>query len=432
MQQLAETIHVIVWGPWTMMIFLATGIWFTVKSGGFQFFGFSQWWRETIGSIWEEEPLQGDRENEGMADSGITPFQAACTGLAATIGTGNIVGVATALTAGGPGALFWMWVSAFMGMMTAYAETALGQKYRYRKQDGHWMCGPMVYMERGVGSRCMGIFYAGLALLSSLGMGSMVQSNSMSTTLNFSAGIRPGTSAVLITILTALVILGGIGRISRVTEKLMPVSAGIYVAFSVMVLFFCRESIWPVLQTVFSEAFTAEAAGGGVGGFLLSRSVRYGMSRGVFSNEAGLGSMAVLHGAAENTTPEKQGMWAMFEVFFDTVVLCTLTALVILCTSQGDIETFSLTGAALAAACFSARSGIVGKWFISVSMVVFAFATVIAWYYLGQQAVVYLKDFTFTYTLSHFVFTGSICRWLYPAGGNMDVIGSLERLDGIF
>ena len=298
MQQLAETIHVIVWGPWTMMIFLATGIWFTVKSGGFQFFGFSQWWRETIGSIWEEEPLQGDRENEGMADSGITPFQAACTGLAATIGTGNIVGVATALTAGGPGALFWMWVSAFMGMMTAYAETALGQKYRYRKQDGHWMCGPMVYMERGVGSRCMGIFYAGLALLSSLGMGSMVQSNSMSTTLNFSAGIRPGTSAVLITILTALVILGGIGRISRVTEKLMPVSAGIYVAFSVMVLFFCRESIWPVLQTVFSEAFTAEAAGGGVGGFLLSRSVRYGMSRGVFSNEAGLGSMAVLHGAA--------------------------------------------------------------------------------------------------------------------------------------
>ena len=144
MQQLAETIHVIVWGPWTMMIFLATGIWFTVKSGGFQFFGFSQWWRETIGSIWEEEPLQGDRENEGMADSGITPFQAACTGLAATIGTGNIVGVATALTAGGPGALFWMWVSAFMGMMTAYAETALGQKYRYRKQDGHWMCGPMV------------------------------------------------------------------------------------------------------------------------------------------------------------------------------------------------------------------------------------------------------------------------------------------------
>lgn len=420
MQQLAETIHVIVWGPWTMMIFLATGIWLTVKSGGFQFLGFSQWWRETIGSIWEEEPSQGDKEEEGRTDSGITPFQAACTGLAATIGTGNIVGVATALTAGGPGALFWMWVSAFMGMMTAYAETALGQKYRYRKQDGHWMCGPMVYMERGVGSRCMGIFYACLALLSSLGMGSMVQSNSMSTTLNFSAGIRPGTSAVVITALTALVILGGIGRISRVTEKLMPVSAGIYVAFSVMVLFFCRESIWPVLQMVFSEAFTAEAAGGGVGGFLLSRSVRYGMSRGVFSNEAGLGSMAVLHGAAENTTPEKQGMWAMFEVFFDTIVICSLTGLVILCVCHrvGRVPA-ALDGARLTAWCFSRCLGALGERLVSGAMTVFAFATIIAWYYLGRQTASYLGTRIFGreiwmgwYPVLYLaaVFAGCICR----------------------
>ena len=411
MGQMAETIHAVVWGPWTMMIFLAAGIWFTVKSGGFQFFGFSRWWKETVGSIWEEPP-QGGKEKEEGENPGITPFQAACTGLAATIGTGNIVGVATALTAGGPGALFWMWVSAFMGMMTAYAETSLGQKYRYRKQDGHWMCGPMVYMERGVGSRCMGVFYAGLALLSSLGMGSMVQSNSMSMTLNFSAGIRPGTSAVMITALTALVILGGIERISRVTEKLMPVSAGIYIVFSGMVLFFCRESIWPVLKTIFSEAFTVEAAGGGAGGFLMSRSIRYGMSRGVFSNEAGLGSMAVLHGAAENTTPEKQGMWAMFEVFFDTVVLCSLTALVILCTTQGDTETLSLTGAALAAACFSAKLGVIGEWFISISMVVFAFATVIAWYYLGQQAIEDLSLFSRIYPVLFLgaVFAGGCIR----------------------
>ena len=156
---------------------------------------------------------------------------------------------------------------------------------------------------------------------------------------------------------------------------------------------------------IFQSAFGIRQISGGIAGFSISKSLRYGISRGVFSNEAGLGTLAVLHGPAEHTTPWEQGMWAMFEVFFDTVVLCTLTALVILCTSQGDIETFSLTGAALAAACFSARSGIVGKWFISVS---------------------------FTYILSHFIFTGSICWWLYPAGGNMDVIGSLERLDGIF
>lgn len=219
---------------------------------------------------------QGGKEKEEGENPGITAVSGGLYRSGSNHRDRQYCGVATALTAGGPGALFWMWVSAFMGMMTAYAETSLGQKYRYRKQDGHWMCGPMVYMERGVGSRCMGVFYAGLALLSSLGMGSMVQSNSMSMTLNFSAGIRPGTSAVMITTLTALVILGGIERISRVTEKLMPVSAGIYIVFSGMVLFFCRESIWPVLKTIFSEAFTVEAAGGGAGGFLMSRSIRYG------------------------------------------------------------------------------------------------------------------------------------------------------------
>ena len=176
---------------------------------------------------------------------------------------------------------------------------------------------------------------------------------------------------------------------------------------------------------MFTGSFIFRQISGGIAGFGISKSLRYGISRGVFSNEAGLGTLAVLHGPAEHTTPWEQGMWAMFEVFFDTVVLCTLTALVILCTSQGDIETFSLTGAALAAACFSARSGIVGKWFISVSMV-------LSWTAGCSVFKRKNRDFTFTYTLSHFVFTGSICRWLHPAGGNMDVIGSLERLDGIF
>lgn len=396
MGEMAQTLHFIVWGPWTMALFLGTGLWFTVKSGAFQIRKFGYWWKMTAGSLWgkTEEGKQGEagRLEQGPA-SGITPFQSACTALAATIGTGNIVGVATALTAGGPGALFWMWISALIGMATAYAETSMGQKYRYRKPDGHWMCGPMVYMERGLGCRPLGILYAFFAVFSSLGMGSMVQSNSMSGTLKFGAGIPPVVSAVLITAVTGAVILGGIGRISKVAERLMPVSAGIYLVFSMVVILSCWRTLPAVMRAVFAGAFTPSAAGGGVAGFLLSRSVRYGMSRGVFSNEAGLGSLAVLHGAAEDTTPEQQGMWAMFEVFFDTIVICTLTALVILCVQFGcgGLPAGS-DGAGLTAYCFSRRLGFAGEWLVSGAMVVFAFATIIAWYYLGRQTAVYLAE----------------------------------------
>ncbi len=408
----AQTIHFIVWGPWTMVLFLATGLLFTIRSGVFQIRGLPVWWRATVGSLLggNEEGTSGAADTSGVAGTpddavtdqwgareghrkdGITAFQSACTALAATIGTGNIVGVATALTAGGPGALVWMWISALIGMMTAYAETVLGQQYRYRREDGHWMCGPMVYMERGVRCPSLGILYAILACLSSLGMGSMVQSNSMSGTLQYSAGIPPLVSGTVITALTAVVILGGINRISKVTERLMPLSAGIYIVFSLVVILSFWDRIPAVLGEVFVDAFTPSAAGGGVTGCLLSRSVRYGMSRGVFSNEAGLGSLAVLHGAAEDTTPQQQGMWAMFEVFFDTIVICTLTALVILCVCSETGFPPGSDGAALTAWCFASRLGIVGEALVSGAMVVFAFATVIAWYYLGRQTAGYLYE----------------------------------------
>lgn len=276
-----------------------------------------------MGSLWKAEDRRDGKT--------VTQFQSACTALAATIGTGNIVGVATALTAGGPGALFWMWVSAAIGMMTAYGETSLGQCYRYREKDGHWMCGPMVYMERGLGCSMLATLYAGLAVMASLGMGSMVQSNSISETLKFAVGVPPVFSAVLVTVLAGIIISGGIARISQVSEKLMPISAGVYVLFSLLVIFSYWDRIPEILTMVFRNAFQIRSVGGGISGFLLSRGVRYGLSRGVFSNEAGLGSLAVLHGAAEDTSPGQQGMWAMFEVFLDTMVICTLTALVILC-----------------------------------------------------------------------------------------------------
>ena len=229
-----QTLHEMVWGPWTMLLFLGTGLFFTVKSGGFQVRGLPYWWKSTVGSLYNPGKRDGEQQrraagagkNGSDADTSgraaVSAFQTSCTALAATIGTGNIVGVATALTAGGPGAVFWLWISALIGMATAYAETSLGQKYRYRTPDGMWQCGPMVSMEQGLGCRSMGVLYALFAVLASLGMGSMVQSNAVSETLCYEAGMRPEISAVLVTALTAAVVWGGIRRISCMTSWFVP------------------------------------------------------------------------------------------------------------------------------------------------------------------------------------------------------------------
>lgn len=426
MDSVFGTIHFMVWGPWTLLIFLGTGIWFTIRSGFFQIRGIKLWMRETAGEVLRSDPEQEKANRE----AGITPFQSACTALAATIGTGNIVGVATALTAGGPGALFWMWLSALIGMMTAYVETALGQKYRYRRADGSWICGPMVYMERGLNCPVMGILYAFLAVFSSLGMGSMVQSNSISGTLTFGTGIPAWGVGVFVTVVVAAVILGGATRIARVSERVIPFSAGIYILFSLAVILSCYEILPAVFRSIFQEAFQFRSVTGSAIGIVMSRSIRYGLSRGVFSNEAGLGSLAVLHGEAEATTPQKQGMWAMFEVFFDTIVICTMTALVILCITYYTGMPAQYDGAALTAWCFSRRLGRIGEILVSGAMVAFAFATIIAWYYLGRQTAVYLLEKllkskaavnagTYVYTLLYLgaVFIGCICRldlvWLF-------------------
>lgn len=384
LRQMIHQIHEIIWGPWMLFLFLAAGIIYTLKSRFFQIRKFRFWWKETIGSVGQDvEP--GDKRH-------ITQFQSACTALAATIGTGNIVGVATALTAGGPGALFWMWVSALIGMVTGYAETMLGIKYRYRDKRGAWISGPMVYLERGLGKRWLGILYSLFCILVSLGMGSMVQSNSISETLEFTFSSSPAMTGIAVTCLVALVVWGGIGRIAHVSEKLVPFSAGIYIFFSLVVILSCYDKLPSILWQICVTAWSPASAVGGAAGYGISRSLQYGVSRGVFSNEAGLGSMAILHGSAEHTTPEKQGMWAMFEVFFDTILICTLTALVILCMTDGNAAGTGYDGAVLTSYCFSKRLGPLGEYLVAGSMILFAFATIIAWYYLGRQAVAYLLE----------------------------------------
>ena len=385
MTEWIDIIHGIVWGNGTLALFLVTGIFFTIRYRGFQVRKFKQWWGETAGSLWRQKDSKtGSRD--------FSQMQAACTALAATIGTGNIVGVATALTAGGPGALFWMWISALIGMMTAYAETSLGMKFRYRNRDGQWLAGPMIYIERGLKRKVPAVAYAILCILASLGMGSMVQSNSMTATLQYQLGIPVVWPSALITFMVFIILSGGVKQMAKVTERLIPWAAGIYIAFSLIILISCFDRIGPIFTEIFRQAFSPRAAIGGTVGYSIQTALRYGMARGVFSNEAGLGSLAVLHGNAGDDNPQKQGMWAMFEVFFDTIIICTMTGLVILCMTDGGANYGGYDGAALTAWCFAGRLGTAGEWLICAAMLVFAFATILAWYYAGRQVVLYLID----------------------------------------
>lgn len=385
----------IVWGPWLTVLFLAAGIYFTVRFRGFQITGCFLWWRETAGSLLKG----GNKEKKGQ-------FVSACTALAATVGTGNIAGVAAAVAVGGPGAVFWMWASAVLGMMTAYAEVYLGRKYRYKDKNGRPVCGPYAYLEKGLGMRWMGLLYAAFCVLASLGMGSMVQANAVAQSADFSASIPLPVTGAVLTVLVMAVIFGGAGRISAAAVSLVPVSAGFYMGLCAVILLFHAKELPGAFLLIVKDAFSAESAAGGAAGVLTGRAVRYGISRGVFSNEAGLGSLAVLHGEAEapeefersgNPFAREQGMWAVFEVFFDTIVSCTMTALVLLCVggsrTPADVgQGEAMAGSAWVASCFSSCFGELGGGLVSLAMSLFAFATIIAWFYLGSQALSYLTE----------------------------------------
>ena len=379
-----SVIHEWIWGPGMLALFLAAGALYSVRLKGYAILGFPKWWRATVGSLWKKK--------EQKNGEGISQFQSACTALAATIGTGNIAGVATALLAGGPGAVFWMWVSAFLGMATAYGETELGIRYRRKDREGNWLSGPMMYLERGLSCRWAGILYAGFCMIASFGMGSMVQANAISETFEFAFSLPPFLIGIGLTVLAGRIIAGGVGTIARTAEKMVPLSAGLYMAASLAVIAVFREQILPAFAMIFKDAFSFSSVSGGIAGFGVSKCVRFGIARGVFSNEAGLGSMAMLNGGTARAEKGVQGQWAMFEVFFDTIVSCTLTAVVILCAMGEEIFSFSGNGAELTSLCFTKGLGHLGGYTVSVCVALFAFATIIAWYYMGKQAVTYLRE----------------------------------------
>ena len=370
-------------GGWpAAALLLAAGFYLTMRSGFVPLRRFFTIFRLTLGSLFR--PRQ---EQVPAAAGDISPFQALTTALAATVGTGNIAGVATAITLGGPGSIFWLWVSAFFGMTTKFAEVILAVRFRVTRSDAAFAGGPMYTLKQGLGSATLGLIYAFFGAIAAFGIGNLVQANSVASVLNTAFGTPPLQTGILLALLVALVILGGIRRIGRITEKLVPLMALLYVGGSLAVLIICHRQIGPALLEIISGAFTGRAAVGGFAGAGVLQAIRYGVIRGVFSNEAGLGSASIAHAVAETDHPVRQGLWGIVEVFIVSYVICTMTALVVLVTGawKGSLE-----GASMTAAAFNTVLPLTGNFIVSTALVLFAFSTLLSWSYYGEQCFEYM------------------------------------------
>ncbi len=319
---------------------------------------------------------------------GITPFQAVTTALAGTIGTGNIVGVATAISLGGAGAIFWMWVSAFFGMATKYSEILLAIKYRQKEKNNTYVGGPMYYLKVATNGNFFSIVFALLCLASSFGIGNMVQANAISDAIKSVSNISYKPIIVIIAILVGFVIIGGIKRIAKTTEALIPAMALFYISGCIIIICMNITSLYDVFREIFVSAFNFKSATGGAVGFTMARAIKIGFARGVFTNEAGLGSAPIAHAAADAKSPAHQGMFGIFEVFFDTIIMCTLTGVVIII--SGLHNSGKLDGAALTLGAFNKYLGNFATIFVAISTVFFAVSTIIGWSYYGQTCLNYL------------------------------------------
>lgn len=376
--QINSAISGVIWGPPMLAVFLGTGLFLSAKTGFFQIFGARRWFCSTLFTV-------ADKENRSKAEKGsVSQLGALTSALAACLGTGNIIGVATALCSGGPGAVFWMWISAVLGMMTCCCENILGVKYRVRSKSGKLVGGPMYYIERGLGMKGLAGAYAVLLTGASLGMGNMTQSNSVAAGLS-DMGVSPVITAFIVCVPLAFAVTGGLERISSLTQRLIPVLSLAFIAACFVVIGANFSELLPSIKLIFREAFTIKA----VGGFGMAKAVRYGVSRGVFSNEAGLGSSAVIHSCADCDSPAKQGMWGIVEVFIDTVFMCTVTAAAILVSGVWSPET-PLNGVALCSAVFESVMGRAGGIFLNICICLFAFSTLVAWSYYGRSGTEYL------------------------------------------
>ena len=419
-----NAINGVVWGALGLTLLIGTGVLMTVVTKVFQVSHIAHWWKNTIGSLFKKDVIAHSKDK-----ASISPFQALCTALAATVGTGNIAGVAAAICVGGAGAVFWMWVAAFLGMMTNFSENVLGMYFRRKNPDGEWSGGAMYYLRDGLGSKkhckkigaVLAVLFSIFTMLASFGIGSMGQVNKIVANVAVAFDVEALSSievfsgvslynillGAIIMGLTALITLGGLKRIASVAEKIVPFMVVLFIAGSLVIIGVNYQAIIPAFKAIFVNAFSPEAfVGGGIGGVIVA--MTNGFKRGVFSNEAGLGSSVMVHSNSNVKEPVKQGMWGIFEVFADTMIVCTMTALVVL-TSGGlaggafNVETgeiaAGLTDATLVGGAFNQvfSWGDIGQKFIAIAMFLFAFTTVLGWSHYGSKAWEYLFGAKTTY-----------------------------------
>lgn len=413
------SINGVVWGVFGLVLLIGTGIIITLCTKVFQISHLGHWWKNTIGSLFKKDVISHTKEK-----GTISPFQALCTALAATVGTGNIAGVSAAICIGGAGAVFWMWVAAFFGMMTNYAENTLGIYFRRKNSENEWSGGAMYYLQDGLGGytykdkntkvsfktlgKVLAVLFCIFAMLASFGIGSMGQVNKIVANVATAFDVEAlssisvmGTSlynvliGVVIMILTAVITLGGVKRIASVAEKLVPFMVVLFVIGCLAVIGVNYQNILPAFKAIFVNAFKTEAfVGGGAGGIIVA--MTNGFKRGVFSNEAGLGSSVMVHSNSNVKEPVKQGMWGIFEVFADTMVVCTMTALVVLTSGVFNISTGQLANGLNDATLVGGALNSVFSWgnmgqkFVAVAMFLFAFTTVLGWSHYGSKAWEYL------------------------------------------
>lgn len=372
-----------------MVLLIAVGAFITVRTRALQFRRFGYAMKNTIGSLF-------DKNQHKKEKGSVSPFQAVTTALAGTIGTGSIAGLATALVAGGPGAVFWMWISALLGMVTKYSEIVLSLKFREKNKEGAWIGGPMYYIHKGLKCKWLAILFAVFAMIACLGTGNATQSNAISGVLDSTLSIPTWITGLVLTILVALVILGGIKRIASVNEKLVPTMAIFFVSCAIIVVGINYDKIPSAFALIFTEAFNFKAAFGGVAGYGILSAMRFGVGRGVFTNEAGLGSAPIAHSASSTEDPVKQGWWGVFEVFATTIIICTMSALVIL-TSDTYLTIYqavdtnpALNGAALSSQAFNESIPVVGKFGVAIATIFFSLSTILGWAYYGEVCAGYI------------------------------------------
>ena len=385
-----RSINDFVWGPIMLALLVGTGVFLTFRTGWVQVRWFGYIMKNTVGSLFRKQNTQDHGSN-------LSPFQAVTTALAGTVGTGNIAGVTGAIFIGGPGSVFWMWVSAFFGMCTKYSEIALAMKFRNTDRNGVHKGGPMYYIENGLGKswKWLAVVFALLGGVASFGIGNIAQSSEIAGALNGLFGLDPLVSGIILTVLVAIVILGGVKRIGQVTSLLVPFMSVFYVAAGVVVILMRITDVPGVFGAIFSSAFSFEAVGGGVFGYAIMVAMKNGFARGVFSNEAGLGSAPIAHAASSTEEPAEQAIWGVFEVFIDTIVICSITAFTVLLSGfelgEASLETFGTKGSAAVAAFNSILPGTLGGTIIQLSLVFFALSTILSWSYYGERCWGYIS-----------------------------------------